>query len=124
MRARLRDHVVQIMASQKTLDTLLPAAKKKKTGDEKKYTPCNVTRLRMEEVWSILTTSVTVHAQLGYGTVSELPNPPSRTPPLRPLQLCPPKFKYIIYASGGYAYMYLLSTSLMPRLFFPSAREK
>ena len=48
----LRDHVVQIMASQRTLDTWLPAAKKNRlqvTGG-KKYTPCNVTRLRMEEV--------------------------------------------------------------------------
>ena len=59
MRARLRDHVVQIMASQRTLDAWLPADKKKKTASDrrKKYTPCNVTRLRMEEVWSILITS-------------------------------------------------------------------
>ena len=101
------------MASQKTLDTLLPAAKKKKTWDEKKDTPCNVTRLRMEEVWSMSTTSVTVHAQLGYGTVSELPNPVPHPSPTVATTVPPPKFEYIIYASGGYAYMYVLSTSLM-----------
>ena len=34
--ARLRNYVVQIMASQRTLDTWLPAAKKKKTGSDRR----------------------------------------------------------------------------------------
>ena len=34
--ARLRDHVVQIMTSQRTLDTWLPAAKKKKTASDRR----------------------------------------------------------------------------------------
>ena len=33
---RLRDHVVQIMASQRTLDTWLPAAKEKKTASDRR----------------------------------------------------------------------------------------
>ena len=81
--ARLRN---QTMASQRHLATCSQEREDSRWQEVK-----NVTRLRLEEVWSILITSVTVHAQLGhselfkYGTLwARTPLHPSPTPAKQP----------------------------------------
>ena len=81
-------------------DTWLPAAKKEKTCSRWQEVK-NVTRLRLEEVWSILITSVTVHAQLGHSELFKYGTLWARTPPASlsyaryAAQPCLPKFKVL-----------------------------